>query len=139
MNSTQRKNKQAITLVEVMISAVILAILAILAVTSLFYPTFLVVNSGLEQSAIHAGTAEIERHLNNYLNPVLRGEFNTDGWPLISVTTTTEPVDPPDPVIGGGVGDVAEYLKIRTTIEYRDGETVDLITYRSLEVPSSER
>ena len=133
-----RLNKQGLTLLEVMLSIAILAILAVLASSSLFYPRYLVVNSGLEQSAIHAATAEIERHLNNYQNPVPRGQFNTDGWTFTTTTITNELSDPHN-VFGGGIGDDADYLEISTSVTYRDGKTVDLITYRSLEVSSSQR
>ena len=79
MNSLQKKNRpQGMTLVEVMLSIAILAILAILSVTALFMPRYLVINSGQEQSAIHAGSAAMERHLHNHLFPVDAGTFNTD-------------------------------------------------------------
>jgi len=133
---TKRNARKGMTLVEVMVSMAILAILAILAVTSLFYPRYLVVNSGLEQSAIHAATAEIERHLHNHLAPGDPGIFNTDGWVLddVSITTTATNV-----ITEKVYTDDAKYLEIKTTIKYRDRKTVELVTYRSLEVPSSKR
>lgn len=126
------------TLIEVLLSVGILAILAVLAVTSLFYPTHLVVSSGLEQNAINAGNAEIERHLNNYNNPVSQGNFSTDRW-SVSVTTNLVILSDPSGVFGGSVGDHADYLAISTSVEYQDGETITLVTYRSLEIASSER
>ena len=117
-----------------MLGISILSILAVLAVTSLFYPQYLVVTSGLEQSAIHAANSEIERYLYDYENPTDPGIFQTGNF---NVTITNELT-----VINenmGGVGDEAEYVEIRTSVEYRDGKTVDLVTYRSLEVHRSER
>ncbi len=126
---------RGMTLIEVIVAMIVLSILAILAVNALFYPRYLVVTSSLEQSAIHAATAEIERHLNNYTSPVERKIFNTDGWTPVSITTATNIViDPIDTT-----SDNAQYLKIETTVEYRDGKILNLITYRSLEVPSSKR
>lgn len=124
------------TLVEVMLSAAILAILAIMATTALFYPRLLVVNSGLEQSAIHAGIGEIERNL-YATNSTLLVQFTTDGWDPITITTIPNIITNSIP---GTVGDTAEYLEIETTIEYRDGKApVELITYRSLEITPSSR
>ncbi len=126
--------KSGLTLIEVMLSVIVLAILAILGVGSLFYPRLLVVNSGLKQSAIHAGTAEIERHWNNPDSPTPVGEFNTDGWTVNVTTNIMTLTDPNDTGFdfGGGVGDEAEYDEISTTVEYRDGQTIELITYRSV-------
>jgi len=126
------------TLIEVLLSVGILAILAVLAVTSLFYPTHLVVSSGLEQNAINAGNAEIERHLNNYNNPVSRGNFSIDGR-SVSVTTNLVILSDPNGVFGGSGGDHADHLKILTLVEYEAGEIINLVTYRSLEIDSSER
>ena len=127
-----RPNKTGMTLIEVMLSIAILAILAVLASSSLFYPRYLVATSGLEQSAIHAATAEIERHLNDYTAPVPRGQFNTDGWTFTITTNLTTHTD-------SIFSDDADYLEISTSVTYRDGKTVDLVTYRSLEVSSSQR
>jgi prepilin-type N-terminal cleavage/methylation domain-containing protein len=131
---SDKNRRGGMTLVEVILGIAILAILAVMGATALFYPRYLVVTSALEQSAIHAGSAEIERYLNNYLNPVTNGVFKTSGWPLInvsrSITTNKEFVN---------ISDSYRYLVISTAITYRDGKTVDLVTYRSLEVSSSER
>ncbi|QHI70513.1 type II secretion system protein [Tichowtungia aerotolerans] len=131
-------NNTGITLIEVMLSIVILAILAVVAVTALFYPTYLVVMSSIEQSAINAGNTEIEAHLNNYKKPITQGSFYTDGW---TVSTTNDVVDyndlPSD--YAPGTGDKVKYVLIKTTVGYRDGHSVELVTYRSLEISSSER
>lgn len=133
-----RRSRQGMTLIEVIVAMVILTILAILAVTALFYPRLLVVNSGLEQSAIHAGIAEIERHLDDFQTPTPRtvNGFNTDGWALSDdkFTTTTNILDDADS--GGNPG---EYVRIKTSVKYRDGKTVDLITYRSRLPAGSQR
>ncbi len=135
--SAAKRTRTGMTLVEVMLGAAILAILAALATTALVYPRLLVVNSGREQSAIHAATAEIERHLHNHLAPADPGIFNTDGW--IIQNTNIPPLVATNETIPGTSGDTCEYLPIHVTIDYRDGKTVELVTYRSLEVSSSER
>jgi prepilin-type N-terminal cleavage/methylation domain-containing protein len=129
----KKRLRQGMTLVEVMLAAVILAILAVVSANALFYPRLLVVNSGLEQSAINAGIGELERHLNSYITPSNRGLFDTDGWSLNDtpnsfITSAIYKNDYED--YGGHEG---EYVEIKTTVEYRDGKTVDLITYRSLQ------
>ena len=128
-----RRSRQGMTLIELLVGAVILGILALMASTAFFYPRLLVVNSGLEQSAIHAGIAEIEMHLYD-TNFVSLGTFNTDGRVPIDIDTTITETNDVDS--GGNPG---KYAEIKTTVEYRDGKTVDLITYRSLEVPSNQR
>ncbi len=131
-----RRSRQGMTLIEIMIGAAILAILAVMASTAFFYPRLLVVNSGLEQSAIHAGIAEIERHL-YATNSVSLGQFNTDGW---NITVSPNPPTLRTETIPGTSGDTCEYLVISNSISFRDGEPpVELITYRSLEVPSNQR
>jgi prepilin-type N-terminal cleavage/methylation domain-containing protein len=121
------------TLIEVMLSIAILAIMAVLGVGALFYPRYLVVTSALEQNAIHAGSAEIERHLRSAGSPAAGGQFKLAGW-------NTDLTIPP-PVITTNVvsGDDCDYYKITTTITYRDGKQVKLETYRSREVISSFR
>ena len=127
------------TLIEVILAALILGILAVALTTALFYPRYLVITSALEQSAIHAGTAEIERHLFNHLDPAVEpGVFETDGRALSSAlanittsitTNDTENID----------GDPYTYLVISNSITYRDGKTVEMVTYRSLMISPSER
>ena len=135
-------NRDGFTLVEVILSAGILAILAVLAVTSLYYPAHLIVASGVEQAAIHAGNSEIERHLNNYNNPVPAGLFVIKGGRINVVTNEIYELFDAHSEFGGGAGDKAHYLMIATTIEYQNGgelNTVRLNTYRSLEIDSGER
>ncbi len=124
------------TLIEVIVGAVILGILAIMASTAFFYPRLLVVNSGLEQSAIHAGIGKIERNLHSIDSTL--DQFNTDGWPLQNVTTNFTPHQ--EDVVGGAIDDEAKYLEIEVKVDYRDGKPpVEFITYRSLEVLSNQR
>jgi prepilin-type N-terminal cleavage/methylation domain-containing protein len=132
INALTHKTRRGLTLIEVMISIAILAIMAVLAVGALFYPRYLVVTSALEQNAIHAGSAEIERHLRSTNSPAASGQFKLAGWntDLIPITTFTNNVVP---------GDGCDYDKITTTITYRDGKQMKLETYRSREVTSSFR
>ena len=131
----KKQAQQGMTLVEVMLGAAILAILAVMASTAFFYPRLWVVNSGLEQSAIHAGIAEIERNL-YATNSVSLGQFNTDGWEVSNVVG--EPL-PFSELVDGGP-ETCDYLVISNAISFRDGEPpVELITYRSLEISSSKR
>ena len=132
----KKQTRQGMTLIEVIVAAAILAILAIMASTAFFYPRLLVVNSGLEQSAIHAGIAEIEWHLYNHTDAVELGIFNTDGWDIddadiTSRVRTNYAFQNPDK---------GKYLVISNSIFFRDGEPpVELITYRSLEVSRDKR
>lgn len=144
--SDKDRTRKGMTLVEVMLSAAILAIMAIMVTTALFYPNLLVVNSGLEQSAIHAGIGELEGYLNDFENPALAepGQFNTGGWDLEGKIDTPPALLKHDDndLLNNPLGldaNGAEYVEIRTTINYRAGKTVELVTYRSLEVSSSER
>jgi len=131
-----RRSRQGMTLIEVIVGAVILGILSIMASTAFYYPRLLVVNSGLEQSAIHAGIAEIERNL-YATNSVSLGTFNTDGW---DITVSPNPPTLRTETIPGTSGDTCKYLVISNSISFRDGEPpVEFITYRSLEVPSNQR
>ncbi len=126
------------TLIEVMLGAAILAILAVMASKAFFYPRLWVVNSGLEQSAIHAGIAEIERNLHNHTNAVERKTFNTDGWSIVDEDySLSSPVIRTNYALPSNKG---KYLVISNSISFRDGKPpVEFITYRSLEVPSSKR
>lgn len=131
----QKNNRRGITLIEVMLSVIILAILAVVAVTALLYPTYLVVMSSIEQSAINAGNSAIESHLNNYAAPIAQGTFYTAGWSV----NTTNSISVYTENVPGSIGDQADIMAITTTVQYRDGYTIELETYRSLEIPSSER
>ena len=137
--STINRRRKGVTLIEVILSSVILAILAMLAVNAIFYPRLLVVNSGLEQSAVHAATAELEGHLDDFENPVFRGQFNTDGWIIQNGDITVAPLIPTNETIPGTSGDSCAYLPIHVTINFRDGKTVELVTYRSQEIASDQR
>lgn len=130
-----RKHARGMTLVEIMLALAILGVLAVATLISLFYARYLAVTSDIEQSAIHAGISDIERNLYSHLSPAPRGDSTTAGWSIeetnitTSITTNTEFY---------GTDDYS-YLVISNTVTYRDGKTVEFITYRSLEVPSNER
>jgi prepilin-type N-terminal cleavage/methylation domain-containing protein len=138
MNSTsslRSKNKRGMTLVEVLLGAAILSILSIAAVTSLFFPLSLVIASGQEQTAIHAGIADIERHLHDVNDLPGAGIFTLDGASLTGADIlTTATVITEDPG-----GDPYRYLLISNTVTFLNGKTVELVTYRSLEIISSRR
>ncbi len=61
--SIQGRNRlrSGTTLVEVILAAVLIGILAIVAVTALMYPTQLVVSDARRQVALHEANAEMER------------------------------------------------------------------------------
>lgn len=129
--------KTGITLIEVMLGVAILAILAMLAVTGLFYPTGLVVTSSREQSAINALSSGAERYLHNITAPIAEGIFNTFGTD-VSATVTTNP--PPDQTIPGTIGDTAEFSQIEVTVQYSNNRPpIRLITYRSREISGTNR
>lgn len=129
------KRKGGLTLIEVMLSLAIIAILSITTLVAIPYARHLTCRSAAEQSAIHAGSSDIERQLHDYINPlgpVAQSDFNTDGWTnsLMSYATVKTNFI---------YGDEYHCLVISNTVTYRDGRTVDLVTYRSLEVPGSRR
>jgi prepilin-type N-terminal cleavage/methylation domain-containing protein len=132
INALTHKTRRGLTLIEVMLSIAIIAIMAVLGAAALFYPRYLVVTSALEQNAIHAGSAEIERYLRSAGSPAASGQFNLAGWNTALTPNTAVSTD----VVSG---DNCDYDKITTTITYRDGKTVSLETYRSREVTSSFR
>jgi len=137
MNSFIEKKRRGMTLVEVLLGTAILAILAVLAMTSLFYPRYLAVTSALEQNAIHAGSSDMERYLHNYSSPAAGfGQFRVAGWNLINGVDIVTTAIPTNDVVSGAV---CRFLRIKTTVTYRDGKTVQLETCRSLEVLSSSR
>ena len=56
----KKDNRRGVTLVEVMLSAAILGILAVVLVNALFYPTRLVVSDARRQIALSEANAEME-------------------------------------------------------------------------------
>jgi prepilin-type N-terminal cleavage/methylation domain-containing protein len=134
INALTHKTRRGMTLIEVMLSIAIIAIMAVLGAGALFYPRYLVVTSALEQNAIHAGSAEIERRLRSTNSPAASGQFSLAGWNTAAIIDTD--VSSTNDVVSG---DNCDYYKITTTITYRDGKQVKLVTYRSLEVDTDER
>lgn len=55
------RRRRGLTLVEVMLSAAIIAVLAVLVAGALFYPARLVVSSARRQAALHAAGSDMER------------------------------------------------------------------------------
>ncbi len=131
----RRKHARGMTLVEIMLALAILGILAVATLISLFYARYLAVTSDIEQSAIHAGISTIERNLYNHLDPALPGDSITAGW-IIAETNITTSVTTNTESYGT---DEYSYLVISNTVTYRDGKTIEFITYRSLEVPGNKR
>lgn len=135
MTTDPNNCRRGVTLIEIMLSVILLAILAVLSVNSLFYPRYLIVNSNLEQTAINAGNSQIERHIYNAGLPGPTGLFETDGWLLTSSNFTWSATE----VTNYFGGEAYNYLIISNTVTYRDGKTVEFVTCRSLEVNSSLR
>ena len=140
-----KKSQQGVTLVEVLLAVAMIAILAIAAAHSLFYPQWLITNSALEQSATHVGVGEIERNL-HAINAAARGMFNTDNWIIEDDNTDTTVIsasddnaDDFDTEVPNTSGDNADYYVIRSKVEYRDGKSIDVTTYRSKNPPNSQR
>lgn len=131
----EKKRKGGLTLIEVMLSLAIIAILSITTLVAIPYDRYLTCRSTAGQSAIHAGSSDIERQLHDYTaspDPVAQSDFDTDGWTnsissYVAVKTNFI------------YGDEYRYLVISNTVTYRDGQTVDLVTYRSMEISGSRR
>ncbi|HNX52125.1 MAG TPA: prepilin-type N-terminal cleavage/methylation domain-containing protein [Pontiellaceae bacterium] len=131
----RRKKRDGMTLIEIILALAVLAVMALAALISFSYARYLAVTSDLEQSAIHAGTSDIERRLYNPASPAPQGISKTAGW-TIETTDITTGITTNTEYYGT---DAYHYLVISNTVTYRDGKTVEFVTYRSLEVPSSER
>ena len=132
-----RRRRSGMTLIEVIIGIAVLAVMAVLAASALYYPRYLVVTSALEQNAIHAGSAAIEGTLHNYSNPQTNTAFKLDNW-NIGGDITSYPPTPYEDTIPGTGGDKCKYLIISNSVSYR-GKTVKFVTYRSLELINSQR
>lgn len=109
--------RTGMTLIEVMVSISILAIFSIMSANAFFYSRYSVVNSRDEQSAILSATTKIERLL----------------------YTSTPCGEDLSHAIKGITGDSCKYLPIHVTIGYGKGESVELVTYRSLEIRNKDR
>jgi prepilin-type N-terminal cleavage/methylation domain-containing protein len=131
----ERICKGGLTLIEVMLSLAIIAILSITTLVAIPYARYLTCRSAAGQSAIHAGSSDIERQLHDYMNspgPAAQSDFSTDGW--------TNRITSYAAVKTNFIyGEEYHCLVISNTVTYRDGKTVDLVTYRSLEVPGNRR
>jgi prepilin-type N-terminal cleavage/methylation domain-containing protein len=129
------KNRSGMTLVEVLLGAAILGIMAVLAVNALFYPRLLAVSSTYKQLAVQAGTGEIESlRTNVYANVVSRtnnltSKFNLKGRSIIA-TDTVQTV----PASGFAGYANYEYKRITVVVSYPYGNgttNLTLVTYRS--------
>jgi prepilin-type N-terminal cleavage/methylation domain-containing protein len=130
MKTTFHKNRQrGLTLVEVMLGLVILAILGIAAITSLFYPRHLTTAAATRRLAVDAATDHLERRFaTDYLLIAGRpAEVLTDTYSINGQTvTTTVHVEP--------VPASFDCLHIWVEAAYPGGNTnepVILETYRS--------
>jgi prepilin-type N-terminal cleavage/methylation domain-containing protein len=132
MKTLIHKNREnGLTLVEVLLGLVILAILGITSVTSLFYPRHLTTAAATRRLAVDAATDHLERlfAMNYLLIPlggqspeVLTGTYNINGQ---TVTTTVHVEQVPASF---------DYLYVRAEATYPGGTTNDpviLETYRS--------
>lgn len=121
--------RSGVTLIEIILGLVILAIMGIAAVTSLFYPRYLTTASATRRLAVDAATDHLERlFATDYLliagrpAEVLTGTYNINGQ---TVTTT---------VYAEQIPASFDYLHIRVEATYPGGATNDpvvLETYRS--------
>jgi type II secretory pathway pseudopilin PulG len=120
------------TLVEVLLSAAILGIMAIAATRATFYPRVLAVSSTLKQLAVQAGTGEIERLRADYtydsmpasFTTNLTAKFNLKGRPISATGTVQEFT-----ASKAGYADY-QYKRITVTVDY-GATNLTLITYRS--------
>ncbi len=121
------KNRSGMTLVEVLLGAAILGIMAVVVVNALFYPRLLAVSSIHKQEAVHAGTDEMERVFsqsygaisNRTTNPGDR--YSVNGRKITNVVTSVT-------VLGSGS---AAYKRIAVSANYPGGEKpVVLETFR---------
>lgn len=69
----KKTNRRGVTLVEVLFSAAILGILAVVVINALFYPRFLAVNSTVKQLAIQAGNDFLEQVVSQSYEEITNG------------------------------------------------------------------
>ncbi len=127
------KNRSGMTLVEVLLGAAILGIMAVVVINALFYPRLLAVSSTLKQMAVQAGTGEIERLRANYtytnMPPSsvtnLSAKFNLNGRSM-TATDTVQTVS----ALGFAGYDDYEYKRI-TVVVYYGTTNLTLVSYRS--------
>jgi len=118
--SDRKRLRSGTTLIEVILAAVIIAIMAVLATTALFYPTRLVVSDARRQVALHEAGRDMER---------VRSTVYTDISPTnYSITTLHEILDISRTVITN-----ASEKEIIVEVRDPDGDLlVELITERTL-------
>lgn len=117
--STPERSRCGMTLVEVLLAAAILGILAVVVINALFYPRFLAVSSTFKQQAVHAATDALERVFaqsyssasNRVENP--GGRYTLNGRSITNVTTSVT-------VLGGGAN--PQYKRVTVTVRYPGGE-----------------
>jgi type II secretory pathway pseudopilin PulG len=122
------KNRRGTTMVEVLLAAVILAILAVVVVNSLFYPRFLAVNSTLKQLAVQAGTDFMEQVVSQAYEEI------TNGLTIASIGITnkytlngrTITIDPLIVVESPGAVGTPEYKDLTVKVNY--GQTNFVLT-----------
>lgn len=121
------RSRCGMTLVEVLLGAAILGIMAVVVVNALFYPHLLAVSNILKQQAVHAGTDEMERVFSqSYGNVSSRitnpgDRYSVNGFKITNVVTSVT-------VLGSGS---ATYKRIAILVNYPGGgNPVILETFR---------
>jgi len=119
--ATRAKKKAGTTLIEVILAAIIIAMLAVLASTALYYPTHLVVSDARRQVALHKANAEMEelaypRPYNEIINAPGRNIIalnKTMGLDRLVIDNTTNKVI--TVTVTNGIGDlIVELITVRT-------------------------
>ena len=125
LDRLRKNDRRGMTLVEVLLSAAILGILAVVVINALFYPRLLMVSSTLKQSAIQAAAGEIERLRANYSYALMPASGTTNLTARYNLT-----VQEFTSVNAPGYATPYKYKRITVSVSY--GNTnLTLTSYRS--------
>jgi hypothetical protein len=134
----ERTGCRGTTLVEVILGAAIIGIMAIATLISLFYPRYSVVTGGYKRLATQTGSVHLEELAAQPFTHILPGDQpipSHAGSQEIggrTVTTQVYRVEAREETIPGAPGSTMTYLYIRTEVAFPNGEDpVVLETYRS--------
>lgn len=127
-----------LTLIEIMISLSIMAILFVMMSTALYYPRWLVTAAELKQNAINAGTDALEQVFSqNYFDIPSSGSFSVDYSGSYEVngqtfTATVTPATTNDATLPGSMANAQwKHIILEIQVPDRPDDPVILETFRS--------
>jgi prepilin-type N-terminal cleavage/methylation domain-containing protein len=130
----KKRNRRGMTLIEVLLAASILGVMAIVVINALFYPRFLAVSSTFKQQAVHAGTDAMEKVFSQSYDSLANGMVSlgnlSDRYALTGRTVSgNRHVE----TLGGG-GSPA-YKRVTIMVSYPGGENPIVLETLRFNVP----